>query len=56
MNFICVDAAVDSLFKLEIILVNGILSFHVLVVHGQPTDMICTISVHPTDVGQTYIG
>ena len=38
MNLIFVDAAVDSLV-LEIILVDGILDFYVLVVRGQPTNL-----------------
>ena len=40
MDFIFIDAAVDSLFKLEVILVNGILCFYLLVVHGQPPDFL----------------
>ena len=40
MNFIFVDAAVISLFKLVIHLINDILGFYVLVVHGQSADYI----------------
>ena len=40
MNFIFLIAVVDYLFELEISLVNGILSFYVLVVHGKPTDSL----------------
>ena len=39
-HFIFVDAAVDSLCKLQIILVHVVLDFYVLVVHGQPTDSL----------------
>ena len=42
MNFNCIDATLNSLLKLEIMLVNGILGFYALVVHEQSIDSLAS--------------